>query len=125
MRETRCRTPTLRRHVALLVCAGLVLAVCSTKTDNGGSNQSATTAGPPQSGGTLNVGLDAETDGWNPTSSQWAGAAYYVGQTVFDPLVAFGEDNKSHPVLAESVTPNADQHRVDHQAAAGDQVPGR
>ena len=100
---------TWRRHVALLVCAGLVLAACSTKTDNGGSStQSTKSAGPPQSGGTLNVGLDAETDGWNPTSSQWAGAAYYVGQTVFDPLVAFGEDNKSHPVLAKSVTPNAD-----------------
>ncbi|MCU1351411.1 MAG: hypothetical protein JWM05_620 [Acidimicrobiales bacterium] len=93
-----------RRGSSLLVVALLVASGCSTKTDSG----STTPTGPPQRGGTLDIGLDAETDGWNPTSSQWAGAAYYVGQTVFDPLVAFGADGKPHGVLAKSITPNAD-----------------
>ncbi|MDQ6696559.1 MAG: ABC transporter substrate-binding protein [Actinomycetota bacterium] len=99
---------SLRRRMALLVVAVALVAGCSTKTDNGSKGTTpAKDEGPPQSGGTFNIGLDAETDGWNPTASQWAGAAYSVGQTVFDPLVAFGADNKTHPVLAKSVTPNA------------------
>ena len=51
----------------------------------------------PKAGGTLNVGLNAETDGWNPTSSEWAGAAYQAGQTFFDPLVAF-DDRQDYPL---------------------------
>lgn len=98
----------LRRRVAtLFLVAAVVAAGCSTKTDSGSSGQEKK-AGPPQRGGTLNVGLVAETDGWNPTASQWASSAYQVGQTFFDPLVTFGADNKPHPNLAKSITPNAD-----------------
>lgn len=103
----------LRRGVALVAFVALAIAGCSTKSDSGSGNGNSKgtaadkSAGPPQPGGTLNIGLDAETDGWNPTGSQWAGAAYMVGQTVFDPLVAFGADQKPHAVLAQSVTPNA------------------
>lgn len=93
--------------VAMLVAIGVLVGACSTSTDSGGS---ATTvaAGPPKAGGTLTVGLDAETDGWNPSNSQWAGAGYYVAQSIFDPLMTFGADNKPHPYLAQSLTPNAD-----------------
>lgn len=102
----------LRRCLVPLVVAALVLGACSTKTDSskGGNTKKTSTKneGKPVAGGTLNVGLGAETDGWNPTSSQWAGDAYQVGQTVFDPLVVFGADNKPHPYLAESITPSAD-----------------
>ncbi|MCU1452815.1 MAG: hypothetical protein JWN46_961 [Acidimicrobiales bacterium] len=97
-----------KRTAARLCIVAAVLAGCSTKTTTSGGNSTTTPVGPPQRGGTLTIGLDAETDGWNPTSSQWAGAAYYVGQTVFDPLVAFGSDNQPHGVLAKSLTPNAD-----------------
>lgn len=62
----------------------------------------------PTTGGELKVGVNAETDGWNPTSSQWAGAAYQVAQTMFDPLVSYGTDGKAHPNLAESIEPNDD-----------------
>jgi len=87
----------------------MVVAGCSTKTDQSSSGgDGPDKAGPPQRGGTLNVGLVAETDGWNPTASQWAGSAYQVAQTVMDPLVAFGKDNKAHPFLAKSITPNDD-----------------
>ena len=93
-----------------MLLAALLIAACSTKTDNGTKSSSGSTkdTAKPVAGGTLNVGLNAETDGWNPTSSQWAGAAYYVGQTVFDPLVSYGADYKPHPNLAKSITPNAD-----------------
>ncbi len=96
-------TRTGRRFGFALVALALVVGACSTKTDNSSSG-----GGKPTAGGTLNIGLNAETDGWNPTSSQWAGAAYFVGQTVFDPLVAFGADGKPHPYLAKEITPSAD-----------------
>jgi len=93
-----------RRSAAVLLALALVISACSTKT----SSTDTSKGSKPRAGGTLNIGLDAETDGWNPTRSQWAGAAYYVGQTLFDPLVVFGADQKPHPNLAESITPNAD-----------------
>lgn len=94
----------LRRRVGVVLVIAVVLAACSTKTSTTDSSKK---VGPAQRGGTLNVGLGAETDGWNPTSSQWAGDAYQVAQTFMDPLVAFGADNKPHPYLAKSITPNA------------------
>lgn len=95
-----------RRSGLVLLALALVVGSCSTKTDN--SSSSSGSGGKPTRGGTLNIGLDAETDGWNPTSSQWAAAAYYVGQTFFDPLVTYGADKKTHPYLAQSIEPNAD-----------------
>ncbi len=94
------------RLVIGLLALVLMAGACSTKTDSG--SDSGGGGGKPVKGGTLTIGLDAESDGWNPTSSQWASSSYYVAQAVFDPLVAFGADRKPHPVLAQSVTPNAD-----------------
>jgi peptide/nickel transport system substrate-binding protein len=95
--------------VALLILLVLVLGACSTKTDSGsGSGGGDTNAGPPKPGGTLNVGISAETDGFNPTNSQWAAQGYWVASSIMEPLTTWGTDNKVHPYLAESVTPNAD-----------------
>ena len=97
--------------IATTMALGIMLGACSTKADNSasssGSGDSAA-AGHPKNGGSLTVGLDAETDGWNPSGSQWATAGYYVAQAIFDPLMAFGADNKPHPYLAKSLTSNAD-----------------
>ena len=108
----RTAGPKRRPHwgVALLALA-LVMSACSTKTDNGsstGGSDGSSSSAKPQKGGTLNIGVNAETDGWNPTSSQWAGAAYQVAQTFYDPLVSFGADKKPHPYLAKSIEPNDD-----------------
>ena len=88
----------------------IVVVTAGVACSGGASTASRRTAadnGKPHDGGTFTVGLDAETDGWNPTGSQWSGASYYVGQSIFDPLVARGADGKIHPYLAESVTPDA------------------
>jgi peptide/nickel transport system substrate-binding protein len=63
--------------------------------------------GPPQAGGTLTYGLNAESDGWDPTSNRWASSGYIVGYSIFDPLAMFGADLKAQPYLAESFTSNA------------------
>lgn len=57
-----------RRSGLVLLALALVVGSCSTKTDN--SSSSSGSGGKPTKGGALNIGLDAETDGWNPTSSQ-------------------------------------------------------
>lgn len=64
--------------------------------------------GPPQPGGKLSFGLNAETDGWNPTSNRWAGSGYIVGFSIMDPLAAYDVDLNPRPYLAESFDHNAD-----------------
>jgi ABC-type transport system substrate-binding protein len=97
------------KTVAILMLVGALVGACSTKTDsstNNGASNTSGNAGTPKAGGSLTVGLDAETDGWNPSNSQWAAAGYYVAQSIFDPLMTFGSDNKPHPYLAQSLTSN-------------------
>ncbi len=102
-----------RAWLVSLAVVGLVAAGCAKSSSGGGTTPTSTTGtGPtttltPQNGGTLSIGLDAETDGWNPTSSEWAGASYYVAQTIFDPLCSYDAAGQPHPYLAKSVTPNA------------------
>ncbi len=97
----------LRSIVGALGALVLVGAACGGGSSSSPSSRAAPGGGSPRDGGTFTVGLDAETDGWNPTGSQWSGAGYYVGQSIFDPLVTGGADGKVHPYLAESVTPDA------------------
>ena len=54
------------------------------------------------------MGLEAESDGFNPAVNRWAISGTEVGLAVFDPLVAFDADSKWEPYLAQSLTPNAD-----------------
>ena len=63
--------------------------------------------GAPQYGGAFVMGLEAESDGFNPTSNRWAISGTEVGMAVFDPLVAFDANKIAQPYLAESLTPNA------------------
>jgi ABC-type transport system substrate-binding protein len=70
-------------------------------------------SGPPRMGGTLRVGLDAESEGFDPTDSRFAPAALTIGRAVFDPLVVIGADLRPQPYLAESLTPSADSKQWD------------
>ena len=113
--------PTRRTRKVASVAVALVVAVLAAAC-GGGDSASDTTqppgtfqanitnqdAGPPQSGGSLVFGLNAETDGWDPSSNRWSGSGYIVGFSIFDPLAVFGADLKAHPYLAESFTSNAD-----------------
>jgi len=105
---------------AVLVTVSLMSAACggssssTSSTDNSvaastakGTNITVPDPGSPQSGGTLRVGLNAETGGWSPSQSQWAGSAYMVGAAIFDFLAEYDSNGKAQPYLAESITPNA------------------
>ena len=62
-------------------------------------------AGPePKFGGTLRVGVEAESDGLNPAANNFAAAAYVMAYPVFDPLAYVDTKDNWVPYLAESFT---------------------
>lgn len=113
-------TSRARLVAAAVVVATLVIAgACSSSSDesSGGGSTSGTvptaiTVAEPESpttGGRMEFGLGAETsEGWDPTSSTWAGSATIVSHAVYDRLAEYDENHDAQPFLAESIQPNAD-----------------
>ncbi len=62
----------------------------------------------PIPGGVLQIGMEADADGLNPTTSSWAVTGYVIGNSVFDALVRYDENGIAQPYLAESWTSNED-----------------
>jgi peptide/nickel transport system substrate-binding protein len=62
----------------------------------------------PVFGGTLRFGLEAETEGINPSTSALAASGWMMANAVFDTLTVFTEDGTVAMNLAESYTPNDD-----------------
>jgi len=104
-----------------LIALALIAASCSSSGSNSTSSDTSGTAaaltgtnitvadpGTPKSGGTLKVGLNAETNGWSPSQSQWAGSAYIVAGAIFDYMAEYDTDGVAKPFLAQSITPNED-----------------
>ena len=99
--------------VAAVVALGLFAAACGS---SGGSDNSATAssdvtvkvAGDPTPGGTVKFAVEAESDGFNPTTNRWAVSGHTVGSAIFDPLSAYDENGNAQPYLAKSFTPSAD-----------------
>ncbi len=101
--------------VAVMMALGLLAAACGGSSDSGGGNGGGSTpdvtikaSGNPKSGGTIKFAVEAESDGFNPTSNRWAISGYMVGNAVFDPLTAYDATGKAQPYLAKSFTPSAD-----------------
>src|SRR5690348_2031360 len=61
----------------------------------------AASSAQPKSGGKLVYGLEAETDGWDPTVNRWAASGTQIALAVFDPLVVLDKDLQWKPYLAE------------------------
>ncbi len=59
----------------------------------------------PVVGGTLRVATEADGDGLNPVSNNFAVSAYLMANPIFDPLFAYDENGEWIPYLAESATP--------------------
>jgi peptide/nickel transport system substrate-binding protein len=115
-RERR-RTAAVLSVVAVIGMLALGSA-CQSSAGDGQSTEAGTTPrenrsvvisdDPPQTGGKIVYGLNAETNGWNPGSNQWAPAGLQVMRTVFDTLSAFDESGTIHPYLAQEFGHNAD-----------------
>lgn len=117
--------------VAGLVSLGLLTVACSKKDD--GASTATTTAdtagGPdttatpgettvpdttvpaekPVTGGSVVVSGEAEVaNPWTPVAMQCDSYCSQRARTFYDSVAVVGSDNKVHPFLAESITPNAD-----------------
>lgn len=105
------------RRVRALVAA-VTIALLVSACGSGGEDEDATDAslpnqtgvGDPVAGGTLTYGIPAETNGWDPTLSQWGPWSLVVARTIFDTLSVFDDQGNVHPYLAESFTPNDDYY---------------
>lgn len=109
----------MARAALVLGAAAVFAAGCSSASDSTATTEpteqgAATTdftiapEGEPTPGGTIIYGIEAETDGFNPTGNRWAISGHMVAQAVFDPLAALDASGEPQPYLAESFTPNAD-----------------
>jgi peptide/nickel transport system substrate-binding protein len=104
--------------LAVTIALTLAAAACggSDDDDAGGGGEGAegpaqvtlAAEGEPRSGGTFVYGVEAESDGYNPTSNRFAISGTVIGLAIYDPLAAFDADLEPQPYLAESLTPNAD-----------------
>ncbi len=99
--------------VAAVMALGLIATACggssSSSTDSGKtSDVTIKASGPPKAGGSVKFALEAETDGFNPSSNRWAISGYMIGNAVFDPLSAYDAKGNWAPYLAKAFTPSAD-----------------
>jgi peptide/nickel transport system substrate-binding protein len=95
--------------------AALVLAVSACASVSSGSTQASggddddADAGPPQYGGRMVYGLEAETtNGWCLQEGQLAISGIQVARTIYDTLTVPDGDGGFQPFLAEAVEPNGD-----------------
>jgi peptide/nickel transport system substrate-binding protein len=62
--------------------------------------------GTPVDGGSVTMGLEAESAGWQPCVDSWSESGTMVGLSIYDPLMSRGTDGKVHPYLAQSLDPD-------------------
>lgn len=99
--------------VAAVMAVGLIATACgggSSSSSQSGKTSDVTikASGPPKAGGSIKFALEAESDGFNPSSNRWAISGYMVGNAVFDPLSAYDASGNWAPYLAKAFTPSAD-----------------
>jgi peptide/nickel transport system substrate-binding protein len=111
------------RVLAVLAALGLVAAACG--DDDGGDESSDTSLlseseeenqgeeeeteeVEPVYGGTVVVGLEAESNTWTPGPAQLANSGLMIAVSVYDPLVSLNAEGEFEPFLAESIEPNDD-----------------
>lgn len=92
---------------AVVVAAALAVG-CGSSGNGEDTTTGSTEPPPPQYGGSIVVAIAGETDGFNPTSSQWSGPAVQMARAVLDPLVVMDRNGDWQPYLAQAITPNAD-----------------
>ncbi len=98
--------------LALLLLATACAGVSSGSTQPSGGDDDDAGAGPPQYGGRMVYGLEAETtNGWCLPEAQLAIAGIQVARSIYDTLTVPDGEGGFQPFLAESVEPNADYTR--------------
>jgi peptide/nickel transport system substrate-binding protein len=111
------RPRSLVRLLWAAVAMSLVAAGCGGGDDEGdeatdgsvtGATSDISEQGDPVDGGSITIGLEAETDSWLPGTGTFANSGTAVAYAIFDPLMRRDGNGEMRPYLAESLTPNDD-----------------
>lgn len=105
------------RFWVALIAIALVAAACggddddgaAAPDDTGGDSTTTTEAvddGEPQMGGSITVGLEAETNSWLPGQGNFSNPGINVALAIYDPLLRRSADGEVTPYLAESIESN-------------------
>ncbi|MGQ0823442.1 MAG: ABC transporter substrate-binding protein [Actinomycetota bacterium] len=105
-----------RRLFGVFLALALVAGACGGDDDGDGpatgegddDTETTEAASDPVPGGDLVIGVEAESDGLNPTANRFAVAGSWMGNSVFDTVGKFMPDGTVAMNLAESLTPNDD-----------------
>lgn len=121
MGDTVSHTPSARLRVLVPLAVALAVGLVATGCGGSSNDQSQTTQAKgvqqnqvvqptekPTPGGKITYGLEADSDGFNPTSNRWAISGTMVGLAVYDTLVAYDAKGQTQPYLAKSLTASAD-----------------
>lgn len=92
---------------ALALGTGVDLGLAGVAGASGKGNNGISTA-KPKKGGRLIFGVDAEEQGFNPTTARFDEVGVMYARTVFDPLTIVTRSGTVVPYLAKSVVPNAE-----------------
>jgi peptide/nickel transport system substrate-binding protein len=114
--QPRLTRVSWRRTLASVGLVGLLLgsAACGGGDgDDGGNAEEGTRTdvsdqGDPVTGGSIEVGLEAETNSWLPGEGSFGNPGTTVAYAIYDPLMKRTEDGEVKPYLAESMEPNAE-----------------
>jgi peptide/nickel transport system substrate-binding protein len=97
--------------LALLLVLTALAAACGGDDDDGagepsGEQSDQSEQGDPVDGGSITVGLEAETPSWQPGSGNFANSGVAVAYAIYDPLARADENGEIQPYLAESIESN-------------------
>ena len=103
---------------AIVLALALLGAACGDDDGAESSDDTTDTSAPageeadgdtgPVYGGTITVGLEAESNTWLPGRAQMAFSGHTVVNAIYDPLIALNGDGEFEPMLAESIEPSDD-----------------
>ena len=106
-----------RRTLAAIGLVGLLLGTAACGGDDGSDNASPSSGNPgegiseqcyPVEGGSITVGLEAETNSWLPGMGAFSNPGTTVAYAIYDPLMKRTPEGSPEPYLAESLEPNDD-----------------
>lgn len=107
-----------RRLIAVVAVLALAAAGCGGGDDDDDTSApesagSSTTPevseqGEPVTGGSITVGIEAETNSWLPGTANFSNGGINVALAIYDPLVRRDADGELQPYLAESMAVNDD-----------------
>ena len=125
MSRMRGRAAACAIGLALVVLSRVRADRPSPRPDRAASTRTSPPATTPKDGGTLVIGVSAETDSWDPATAEWAAQGSLVGSSVLEPLAKLNADGGADPFLATSWIADANVRPLADQPASGGQVPGR